>query len=299
MNDTKIYIWFNLKISMNSKLFVFSALFLALTLGLVLAQSQEPPMAEPEYAPESSDQTFSKPFSAEQSDQTFVKPLPTQSDQTNEEPKEPVEDMAIFLTTPANGKVYTFPITSDVNAMAINFGFTVEPLTPSTVEADCKVIVSGTSEFVLDAQLVDMGAGSALTQLVPGSYSWSVECMKDGVLFTSEDAYSFQIVGTVEPQIPNNNNPTNTNNNNNGGPNNRDNDDDSGRRLNPISLPLQELSNTAESSEDQESSPGITGAVIGALKGKTLVGIIILAVVLGVAGLVIYNRRKLGVVKAK
>ena len=85
----------------------------------------------------------------------------------------------------------------------------------------------------------------------------------------------------------------------NGGNSNDDDDDDSGRRrLEPITLPLEELSTSSESDEDASGLSRITGAVIGAIGKKGLAGIIILAVVLGVAGLVIYNRRKIGVVKA-
>jgi hypothetical protein len=206
-----------------------------------------------------------------------------------------VDDMNINLVSPANGFVYQFPTTADINALNIDFEFSVDPVTPANVEADCKVNIEGTSDFIVDADVMDTGRGFLSLQFGSGTYTWRVECVKGEFSFLS-DTYSFEI-RAPEVSNPGNNNPT-SNNNNNGNSKRNSDDDSNGRRLQPVSLPLQELSNTAEGSEDQESSAGITGAVIGALGKKTLTGIIILAVVLGAAGLVIYNRRKLGVVKA-
>ncbi len=211
------------------------------------------------------------------------------------------------LISPDNNEV--FQMTSNID---IDFSFVATPYDfedETTYISSCKISIRNADSALPTIELdtsFNQATGAGNIQYLfneAGQYFWRVSCLSsDGADWNSNEL-SFSIIraapiAPVENEQPSNssNNPTNTNNNNNGGSNN---DDSNGRRLQPISLPLQELSNTAEDSEDQESSPGITGAVIGALKGKTLAGIIILVVVVGIAGLVIYNRRKLGVVKAK
>lgn len=250
---------------MNNKIFVFSALFLALTLSIVYAQEAEPITSSEE------------PVVA-----------------VEEEKGEPIEDMAILLVSPADGIVYEFPSSIDANAMNIGFSFLVEPVTPQNVEAQCNINIEGTQDYIFSAQMTDTGEGSASGQFGVGTYSWRVECVKQGVTFTSENTYSFEVKNTPPVII---NNPTNNPTNNNGGSSNNDDDEGSNRRLQPITAPLQELSNTETTGSESTGSPGITGAVTGLMSKKTLTGIVVLAVVLGIAGLVIYNRRKLGVVK--
>ena len=86
-----------------------------------------------------------------------------------------------------------------------------------------------------------------------------------------------------------------------GGSRHRNSDDEgSGRRLNKS--PLTELGNNLKEDESLESSrvsgfSKITGAVVGVFGKRGTLGIGIFIVVLGVAGLVVYNRQRLGIVK--
>ncbi|MEK6909168.1 MAG: hypothetical protein AABX23_03900 [Nanoarchaeota archaeon] len=108
------------------------------------------------------------------------------------------------------------------------------------------------------------------------------------------------ISGPTNPVNPSsNNNDDNSGRNNNGnGRNSNNNDDESnGRRLNTITLPLEELSTSSEDESDSRFSK-ITGAVIGVLGNKGALGLGILLVVVGVVGLFVYNRQRFGIVKA-
>ncbi len=201
--------------------------------------------------------------------------------------QEPVKDMTISLISPVNEKV--FELVADGGSIDIGFGFTVEPMDPQT---NCVLNVWGTNDYALKTEITDSGKGIAFAEFKEGEYKWNVECIRQGVLFKSQDVYYFKIKSV---EVPNNQNPnTNTNTGNGGGSSNND-DESNGRRFEPISLPLEKLS--TESSEDSDSSPGITGAFIGALGNKSVWGIIGLFVLLALIGAFVYNRRKLGIVK--
>jgi len=147
------------------------------------------------------------------------------------------------------------------------------------------------------------GVGTAQYSLTPGDYSWTVTCnSNNGGVWTS-NAVDFAVripvaqVELGEPSIVVNNPSTS---------NDDDNDNGNGRRRAGTGLPLTPLSTTpgsqsSQNSEDSSSNEfsGITGAVVGLFGGEKNAKIAgILIVVLGLAGLVVYNREYLGLVKA-
>lgn len=154
----------------------------------------------------------------------------------------------------------------------------------------CFVKISGDSDFEVLAQISSDGLGSASKELSPGSYDWMVKCVNS----YSGESFSESRDFVINEIVVNNNNQ----NGNGGGSSNND-DESNGRRLQPISLPLEELSTENQSSDDEDGGfiSSITGAVIGAVGKRGATGLIVLVVVLAVVGIVVYNRRKLGAVK--
>lgn len=71
------------------------------------------------------------------------------------------------------------------------------------------------------------------------------------------------------------------------------NDDESnGRRLQPITLPLEDLSTDADSDKEEKTGlAGITGAVIGAVGGPGIAGIVTLVAILAIVGIFVYTRK--------
>lgn len=262
---------------MNNKLFVLSFLFLALSIGFAVAQAQDLAFNGAVVADVYTPGIVADIYIPENVIADVYVPEPVI-----------VNVLAVDLTSPSNDQVFEL-------GDNVYMDFLVSPMSS---DIKCQVNVYGDADYYVETMLRGSGYGRAYSKFQEGSYEWYVVCTNSQASYKSETR-SFKVEAPVEPQITSNTN-TNTNTGNSGGSSNDD--DSNGRRLQPISLPLQELSNTAEGSEgseDQEGSAGITGAVIGALGKKTLTGIIILAIVLAVAGLVIYNRRKIGVVKAK
>ena len=97
--------------------------------------------------------------------------------------------------------------------------------------------------------------------------------------------------------------PTSNNGGNNGGnKNKKSGSDEEGsrrRQSSDDSLELEELSNNAPGEEQRDESQrfGITGAVIGAIGKRGAIGLGILFVVVGIVGLLVYNRQRFGLVK--
>lgn len=209
-------------------------------------------------------------------------------------------ELMINLVSPADG--VTFSTTSNFD---VNFEFTVSSFDSRLVYADrtttsknevlvapsgkikCTVIISGDSDHEISRSLLPSGGSISVDkELGPENYEWKVKCRDSTDREWSSELRDFEI-----SLIPTN---TNSNSEGNGGSNNNNNDDESnGRRLQPISLPLEDLSTDLTSDEEESSGfSAITGAVIGAVGKRGFYGIIGLLLFVAILGAYVYNKRK-------
>ncbi len=145
--------------------------------------------------------------------------------------------------------------------------------------------------------------GKASSSLLIGDYKWFVSCTNDyGNWNSAEAIFSIEaepVIIIIPPTNTGNTGTTTT-------PSLSSNEEGSGRR-NPSNSPVIPLSNSAgsnpntntlESDASSDQSAGITGAVIGALGKKGALSMGVFITLVGVIALAVYNRTKLGLVKA-
>ena len=208
-------------------------------------------------------------------------------------------ELMINLVSPSDGT--TFSTTGNFD---VNFEYTVSSFDSRLDYADktsaskhdvllapsgkikCTVIITGDSDHEISRSLLPSGGSISVgKELGPGNYEWKVKCRDSTDREWSSETRDFEI-----SLIPTN---TETNSGGNGGSNNNNDEESNGRRLQPISLPLEDLSTDLTSDEEESSGfSAITGAVIGAVGKRGFYGIIGLLLFVAILGAYVYNKRK-------
>lgn len=160
-----------------------------------------------------------------------------------------------------------------------------EVLVAPSGKIKCTVTITGDSDYEISRSLLPSGGSISVDkELSPGDYEWQVKCRDSLDREVSSETRDFAI-SLIQTN-------TNTNNGGNGGSSNNNDDESNGRRLPVKALPLEELSTQNLDSDNEKSSPGITGAIIGAIGKRSFYGIIGLLLFVAILGAYVYNKRK-------
>ncbi len=233
----------------------------------------------------------------------------------------PVPGITISLNSPASGAVFeatdgaylmqfSFDAKSDLSftqIIDIN-GDVLSDISANDIDLSqssaLKCVVefrsSDNTIYTLDAVLDSAtNQGKAKSSFLIGDYKWKVSCT-DGNIKSSTEERLFSIIPTVviPPTGGSGNAETTTSSSSS-------NEEGSGRRrVAPTLVPLSNLAgsnlntNNLENDASSNQPAGITGAVIGALGKKGALGMGIFITLVGVIALAVYNRTRLGFVKA-
>lgn len=208
-------------------------------------------------------------------------------------------ELMINLVSPVDGATF-----STTGNFEVNFEFVVssfdsrldyahrtttskqEVLLAPSGKIKCTLTITGDSDYEISRSLLPSGGSISVDkELGPGDYEWNVKCRDSLDREVSSETRDFAI-SLIQTN-------TNSNSGGNGGSSNNNDDESNGRRLQPISLPLEDLSTDVTSDEEESNGfSAITGAVIGAVGKRGFYGIIGLLLFVAILGAYVYNKRR-------
>lgn len=190
----------------------------------------------------------------------------------------PVNNFSFELISPSNNQIFS----TENNFVNVQFEFLTNSTYPF-ITPPCLVNVSSNNFSIFLNSSLNGSYNSANYNLSLGSYEWSASCGFESLNWISNKSF-FTIQQKIsEPEVIKLKSVS----------------EEGGRRRN--NLPLENLSFNPLTLEENDSSNSvislITGAVVGVLGKKGLLGFGILLLFAGLIAFLIYNRHRLGIVK--
>lgn len=190
----------------------------------------------------------------------------------------PVNNFSFELISPSNDQT----LLSENNFINVQFDFLTNSTYPF-ITIPCLVNINSSNFSIFLNSSLNGQYNSASYNLSLGSYEWFVSCTFESLNWASNKSF-FTIQQKIsEPEVIRLSSDS----------------EEGGRRRNL--LPLENLSFTPLTLEENDSDNSvislITGAVVGVLGNKGLLGLGILLLFAGLIAFLIYNRQRLGIVK--
>ncbi len=190
----------------------------------------------------------------------------------------PVNNFSFELTSPSNNQT----LFTENNFINVQFEFLTNSTYPFIAPL-CSVNVSSNNFSIFLNSSLNGSYNSASYNLSLGSYEWSASCSFESLNWISDKSF-FTIQQKIsEPEVIRLSSDS----------------EEGGRRRN--NLPLENLSFNPLTLEENDSDNSIisliTGAVVGVLGKKGLLGFGILLLFAGLIAFLTYNRQRLGIVK--